>query len=119
MTRKYDFAINGDKYEIYESAEYETPILALNDKQNALLILGILEKDANSGCDKPASDEMTYEKAKLILDPNTTLFALADIEYYAGFDGERAKIQAVNAACKVACEVLDTVIKEQNKNKGE
>lgn len=50
---------------------------------------------------------MTYEQAKRILHPDTTLETLAEIEYYAGFNGEEAKRKAVDEACLVACEVLD------------
>jgi hypothetical protein len=57
---------------------------------------------------------MTYEEAKLILHPDTTLVSLEDIEYYAGFDGEKAKLEAVNEACIIACEALDRCI-EMNK----
>lgn len=52
---------------------------------------------------------MTYEEAKKILHPDTTLETLAEIEYYAGFNGQQAKINAVNEACLVACEALDKV----------
>jgi hypothetical protein len=61
---------------------------------------------------------MTYEQAKLILHPDTTLVALADIEYYAGFNGEKAKLEAVNEACRVACEALDRCI-ELSKKEGD
>ena len=50
---------------------------------------------------------MTYEQAKKILHPDTTLETLAEIEYYAGFNGEEAKRKAVDEACLVACESLD------------
>lgn len=50
---------------------------------------------------------MTYEEAKRILHPDTTLEALTEIEYYAGFNGKQAKRDAVDEACIVACEVLD------------
>lgn len=50
---------------------------------------------------------MTYEQAKRILHPDTTLETLAEIEYYAGFNGEEAKRKAVDEACLVACEALD------------
>lgn len=50
---------------------------------------------------------MTNEEAKRILHPDTTLEALTEIEYYAGFRGEQAKREAVDEACKVACEALE------------
>lgn len=45
---------------------------------------------------------MTREEAIRILDPETTIEALAEIEYYAGFSGPTAKVQAVDAACVIA-----------------
>lgn len=45
---------------------------------------------------------MTREESIKILDPETTAEALAEIEYYSGFSGQMAKIQAVNAACEIA-----------------
>ena len=53
---------------------------------------------------------MTYGEARNILQPDTTLIALAEIEYYAGFNGEEAKRKAVDEACLVACEALDRCI---------
>ena len=53
---------------------------------------------------------MTLEEAKRILDPKTSREALEEIEYYHGFDGERAKIEAVNDAIKIACEAIDKQI---------
>lgn len=49
---------------------------------------------------------MTTEEAIRILDPNTTREALAEIEYYGGFSGKRAKIEACNEACRIAVAAL-------------
>lgn len=49
---------------------------------------------------------MTAEEAIKILDPATTRDALWEIEYYAGFKGEEAKIAAVEEACRMAVEAL-------------
>lgn len=38
---------------------------------------------------------MTREEAIRILDPETTVEALAEIEYYHGFNGRNAAVQAV------------------------
>lgn len=59
--------------------------------------------------------KMTYEEARKILHPDTTLQALAEIEYYAGFGGQEAKIKAVEEACSIACEALDVIIKNNQK----
>ena len=53
---------------------------------------------------------MTYEEAKRILCKDTTLEALTEIEYYAGFRGEQARREAVDEACIVACEALEKQI---------
>lgn len=50
--------------------------------------------------------KMTIDKAIMILDPETTAEALAEIEYYAGFYGHTAKVQVVNAACELAVAAL-------------
>lgn len=49
---------------------------------------------------------MTLTEAIAILHPDTTLAALAKVEYYAGFNGVEAKVKACEAACDVACEVM-------------
>ena len=49
---------------------------------------------------------MTMREAIRILDPETTREAIAEIEYYAGFKGREAAIQAVDDACRIACDVM-------------
>ena len=49
---------------------------------------------------------MTNEEAIRILDPKTTREALVEIEYYAGFNGQRAVMEAVNEACIMGAEAL-------------
>ena len=49
---------------------------------------------------------MTREEAIRILDPETTGEALAEIEYYGGFSGRAAVVQAVLDACVLAVEAL-------------
>ena len=58
---------------------------------------------------------MTNEEAIRILDPATTLEALAEIEYYAGFSGEEATRKAVDDACLVAVEALKRLIPKKPK----
>ena len=53
---------------------------------------------------------MTNEEAMKILHPNTTLTALAEVEYYGGFNGQEAKIKAVEEACLLACKALEKQI---------
>jgi hypothetical protein len=60
---------------------------------------------------------MTYEQAKRILHPDTTRSALAEIEYYRGFNGKTAVKAAIDEACLVACEALDRCIKEDCRDK--
>lgn len=49
---------------------------------------------------------MTYKEAADILDPETSLAALAEIEYYGGFSGQEAVLEAVNEACRMAAKML-------------
>lgn len=47
---------------------------------------------------------MTREEAIRLLDPETTAEAIAEIEYYAGFNAKTASIQAITEACELAVE---------------
>lgn len=49
---------------------------------------------------------MTIEESIHILDPETTCEALAEIEYYNGFSGKTAAVQAVSDACVLAVAAL-------------
>lgn len=49
---------------------------------------------------------MTREEAIRILDPETTVEAISEIEYYGGFNGETAAVQAVSDACVLAVGAL-------------
>lgn len=49
---------------------------------------------------------MTVTEAKRILDPKTTVQAIAEIEYYAGFDHGKKVLKKVDEACGVAAEAL-------------
>lgn len=49
---------------------------------------------------------MDINDAIRILDPETTADALAEIEYYAGFSGYLAKVEACDEACKIAVAVM-------------
>ena len=49
---------------------------------------------------------MTREEAIRVLDPETRLEALAEIEYYGGFRGEEAVSKAVDDACTLAVAAL-------------
>lgn len=51
---------------------------------------------------------MNIEEAIRILDPETSVEALIEIEYYGGFNGDKAKLEAVNEACRMAVEALHT-----------
>ena len=52
------------------------------------------------------NSNMTREEAIRILDPETTGEALAEIEYYHGFNGKIAAVQAVSDACILAVAAL-------------
>lgn len=49
--------------------------------------------------------DMSIEEAIRILDPETSADAIAEIEYYAGFNKDES-IEKVNEACEVACNVM-------------
>ena len=49
---------------------------------------------------------MTIDEAIRILDPKTSAEALAEIEYYNGFTGKTAAVQAVSDACVLAVAAL-------------
>ena len=62
--------------------------------------------------------ELTPKEAIKILRPDTSRDALWKIEYYAGFNGEKARLKAVEDACVVACEALEKQIPKKPKEKG-
>lgn len=53
---------------------------------------------------------MTYQEAIRILHPDTSLEALAEYEYYGGFNGKEEKIKAIDEACVLACEAMQRLI---------
>lgn len=70
--------------------------------------LGVMDAlEQNKSTQVKSKAKMTCEEARNILHPNTTLQALSEIEYYAGFSGREAKIKAVEEACLIACDALD------------
>ena len=50
---------------------------------------------------------MTIKEAIMLLNPKTTASALAEIEYYNGFKGKEACIEAIEDACRLAIEALE------------
>jgi len=56
--------------------------------------------------------EMSIEEAIRILDLETSADAIAEIEYYAGFNKDKP-IEKVNEACVVACDVMKRYLKLQ------
>ena len=57
---------------------------------------------------------MTKEEAIRLLDPNTTREAIAEIEYYGGFNGREAVIKAIENACVLAVEALKMSVDEES-----
>ena len=49
---------------------------------------------------------MTLEEAIRLLDPKTTGEAISEIEYYNGFSGKTAAVQAISDACEIAVEAM-------------
>ena len=53
---------------------------------------------------------MTIKEAIMLLNPKTTASALAEIEYYNGFKGKEACIEAIEDACRLAIEALENQV---------
>lgn len=49
---------------------------------------------------------MREQEAIAILNPETRIAKLAEIEYYAGFAGIEAREKAVEEACRIGCKAL-------------
>ena len=60
---------------------------------------------------------MTIKEAIMLLNPKTTASALAEIEYYNGFSGKEACIEAIEDACRLAIEALEKQIEYRNRIK--
>lgn len=58
---------------------------------------------------------MEIELAIKILHPDTSINTLTEIEYYAGFNGKQAAIEALNEASLMACEALGRLLFERVK----
>ena len=58
---------------------------------------------------------MTIEEACRLLDPATTAEELAKIEYYHGFSGKKACIEALDEACTILVEFARSHNKEGEK----
>ena len=54
---------------------------------------------------------MSIEEAIRILDPKTSADAIAEIEYYAGFNRDKP-IEKVDEACEVACDIMREHLKD-------
>ena len=53
---------------------------------------------------------MDYKEAIEILHPDTTAKKLIEIEYFKGFSGKAACIEAINEASVLACEAMEKQI---------
>ena len=54
---------------------------------------------------------MTVEEAIRILDPETSAEAIAEINYYSGFNRDKG-IEKVNEACIIACNIMRKYLKK-------
>ena len=59
---------------------------------------------------------MTKEEAIRLLDPETTGAAIEEIEYYNGFTGKTAAIQAIVDACEIAVECINRCLPKKAKS---
>lgn len=55
---------------------------------------------------------MTIENAIRILDPETTVQAMQEIEYYSGFSGKKAALSAMQEAHILACDIMRKYLEE-------
>lgn len=58
---------------------------------------------------------MTREEAARILDPETSLGAFVEYNYYGGFKGEDRWMEAVNEACKMGAEAIRELDAQEKK----
>ena len=49
---------------------------------------------------------MTVNEAIKILDPDTGLNAIIEIEYYGGFKGREKSLESIKEACRLACDIM-------------
>ncbi len=59
---------------------------------------------------------MSIEEAIRILNPEASADAIAEIEYYAGFNKDKT-IEKVNEACEIACNVMREYLSSKNAHK--
>lgn len=59
---------------------------------------------------------MTVEEAIHILDPKTSAEAIAEINYYTGFNRDKS-IEKVEEACVVACNIMREYLNGKNAHK--
>ena len=59
-------------------------------------------------------NNLTISDAIQILDPKTTSDAIREIEYYGGFSGKKQAVEAVNQACKIACDIMRNYRKDKH-----
>lgn len=62
---------------------------------------------------------MTIKEAIMLLNPKTTASALAEIEYYNGFSGKEACIEAIEDACRLAIEALEKQVPKEPNYEGD
>ena len=65
---------------------------------------------------KTAENKMTIAQAIHLLDPETTVEAIAEVEYYHGFNGRTAAIQAITEASIIACEIMRKYMEDNHEN---
>ena len=59
-------------------------------------------------------DKLTISDTIQILDPETTSDTIREIECYGGFAGKERAVEAVNQACKIACDIMRDYRKDKH-----
>ena len=49
---------------------------------------------------------MTIKEAIRLLDPDTSVEAINEIDYYGGLKGYEKVLEAINEACRLACDIM-------------
>lgn len=49
---------------------------------------------------------MTINEAIRLLNPDTSSEVVAEIEYYGGLRGRDKALEAINEACRLACDIM-------------
>jgi hypothetical protein len=73
---------------------------------------GTAERTGMPGMKTKDGIDMTINQAIRILDPDTSVEALGEIEYYGGLHGHEKMMAACEEACRMAVEIMRQHLKD-------